>query len=189
MDQLELLKKTVRILESLGIPYMVVGSYGSGAWGEPRFTRDIDILVALKPADADRLTKEFPFPEFYLSEEAARDAVAGGGQFNVIHPLSGVKIDFILEGAGAWERQQLGRRVKIRLEPDLELFVAAAEDVIIGKMLYYREGGSDKHLRDIAGILKVSGEDLDRAYIERWSRDLGLAEIWAGISAVPALKP
>jgi len=189
MDQLELLKKAVRVLESLGIPYMVVGSYGSGAWGEPRFTRDIDIVVALKASDADRLTKEFPCPEFYLSEEAVRDAVARRGQFNVIHPPSGVKIDFILEGTGAWERQQLGRRVKIRLQPDLELFVAAAEDVIIGKMLYYGEGGSDKHLRDITGILKVSGEDLDRAYIERWSRDLGLAEIWSMVAADPATKP
>ena len=79
--------------------------------------------------------------------------------------------------------------MKIRLGPDLELFVAAAEDVIIGKMLYCREGGSDKHLRDIAGILKVSGENLDRAYIERWSRDLGLAEIWSMVAADPATKP
>jgi hypothetical protein len=189
MDQVDLLKQAVRILESLKIPYMVVGSYGSGAWGEPRFTRDIDILVDLKPEDASRLCGEFPFPEFYLSLDAVLDAVSRRGQFNVIHPSSGIKIDFIMEGTGAWAGQQLGRRVKIRLEPDLELFVAAPEDVIIGKMIYYREGGSDKHLRDIAGILKISGESVDMAYIERWAKDLDLVEIWDRIRTSIVKKP
>jgi hypothetical protein len=60
-------------------------------------------------------------------------------------------------------------------------FVASPEDVIIGKMLYYREGGSEKHLRDITGILKVSGDQVDRAYVARWAAELGVTEIWQAV--------
>jgi hypothetical protein len=48
-------------------------------------------------------------------------------------------------------------------------------------MIYYREGGSEKHLRDITGILKVSGQDVDMAYIQKWVGDLGLGDIWESI--------
>ena len=59
---------------------------------------------------------------------------------------------------------------------------AAPEDVIIKKMEYYKEGGSEKHLRDITGILKVSGDDIDYGYISEWAERLGLTEIWQAIN-------
>jgi hypothetical protein len=55
---------------------------------------------------------------------------------------------------------------------------AAPEDVILGKLWYYAEGGGDRHLRDIAGMLRVSGNGIDRAEVERWARELGFFEIW-----------
>ena len=45
-------------------------------------------------------------------------------------------------------------------------------------MWYYREGGSEKHLRDIAAMLQVSGDEIDTAYVDAWSGKLGLAEQW-----------
>jgi len=55
---------------------------------------------------------------------------------------------------------------------------AAPEDIIIMKMQYYRDGGSEKHLRDIAGILKISHDEVDTAYVSEWSLRLGLTDIW-----------
>jgi hypothetical protein len=49
------------------------------------------------------------------------------------------------------------------------------------KMQYYREGGSEKHLRDITGILKISRDETDVAYITEWSGRLGLTDIWETI--------
>jgi hypothetical protein len=56
------------------------------------------------------------------------------------------------------------------------------EDVILKKMAFYRDGGSEKHLRDIAGILKISSGGIDLAYIGDWAKKLGLEEIWASFS-------
>jgi hypothetical protein len=54
-------------------------------------------------------------------------------------------------------------------------------------MVYYREGGSEKHLRDITGILKVSGDAVDRRYVSRWAEEMGLADIWRAILGRPGL--
>ena len=181
MNQRELLRKLVDVLDAMDVSYLLVGSYGSGAWGEARFTQDIDVVAALTENDASPLVRAFPAPEYYISPDAVRDAIRRRGQFNVIHPTSGNKIDFLVSREDAWSRSQLARRRIVVFEPDLHVPVAAPEDIIIGKMDYYREGGSEKHLRDITGILKVSGDDVDRAYVTQWARELGLMEIWQAV--------
>jgi hypothetical protein len=181
VDQPELLKFTIQALERLNIPYAIVGSFASGVWGESRFTQDIDILVELKPADVPLLCAAFPKTEFYVSQSAANEAVSRHGQFNVIHPTSGNKIDFMIANDSPWVRAQLERRRRIAFFPDQDGAVAAAEDVILGKLVYYNEGASDKHLRDIAGILKFSGNLIDRDYVSRFAVQLGVANIWQDV--------
>jgi hypothetical protein len=178
VEQLELLKLTVKSLEQLAIPYAVVGSYASSVWGEARFTQDIDIVVALNSENVGEICQAFPPPEFYVSEPAARDAVERGGQFNVIHPSSGNKIDFMVAGQSAWSQSQLQRARMLEIAPGVSIRFAAPEDVILGKLLYFREGGSDKHLRDIAGIQKISGELVDQEYIEQFAEQLGVLQHW-----------
>ena len=66
---------------------------------------------------------------------------------------------------------------------ELMVDVAAPEDVILGKLWYFSEGGGDRHLRDIAGILRVTGDGVNRAEVERWATKLGYLEIWRQIVA------
>jgi hypothetical protein len=181
VDQPELLKFAIQALEGLRIPYAIVGSFASGVWGESRFTQDIDILIELSTQAVQPLCEAFPDSEFYVSQTAANEAVVHHSQFNVIHPASGTKIGFMVAGSTAWARGQLERRKRIRFFPDQDGAVAAADDVILGKLVYYREGGSDKHLRDIAGILKFSGDLVDREYVARFAAQLGAADTWNAI--------
>ena len=181
MEQTDLLRKTVEILDSLGVPYAVVGSFASGAWGEPRLTQDIDIVVDLNPAQVGPLCEAFPDPEFYVSRPAALEAVAKRDQFNIIHPASGNNIDFMIAGRTAWALAQLRRRVCVAVFPDINVSLAAPDDVILGKLVYYHEGRSEKHLRDIAGILRISGEAVDREYVARFAVELGVADVWKSV--------
>ncbi|MEA2709883.1 MAG: hypothetical protein QOF78_2484 [Phycisphaerales bacterium] len=183
MEQLDLLSFAIATLESLNIPYMVVGSYASGAYGDPRFTRDIDIVVQLAANDVEKLIERLPPSEFYISREAALVAVASGGQFNVIHPESAGKIDFMIARSDAWGQEQLRRRQRIELLTGLHAFTARPEDVIIAKLMFYQEGGSEKHMRDITSMFGVSGNEIDRAYIERWVQQLGLTSEWDSVLA------
>lgn len=181
MEQGDLVKSIVRTLEELHIPYMVVGSFASGVYGEPRFTQDIDVVVELSPEQVDQLIGRLPENEYYVSRDAAMAAVQSAGQFHVIHPESGNKIDFMIARQDHWGREQLRRRVRLELLSGLEAFTARAEDVIISKMLYYQTGGSEKHLRDITGMFKVCGEQIDRTYIQNWAEKLGVSDVWDAI--------
>jgi hypothetical protein len=174
----ELLKQVISILEGKDITYMVVGSVATIGYGDYRLTADIDIVVALSTDQAGALCDSFPMPDFYVSREAAREAARMRRQFNVIHPASGFKIDFMMARSDPWGKSQLARRQRIQIMPGVPGYVAAPEDIIISKMRYYKEGGSEKHLRDIAGIMKASSGQVDRSYVAHWAEELGLKEIW-----------
>ena len=189
MDQPELLRHTIRSLDDLKVPYMLVGSFASTTYGEPRFTQDIDIVIDLPSSLIMRFCAAFPAPDFFLSPEAVVEAVRTRFQFNVLHPGSGNKVDFILPRDDDWGREQLRRRRRVTILPGLDADSASPEDVILGKLWYYSLGESDKHLRDIAGMLKVSGTRIDHDDIAFWADRLGVADAWRVVLARIAGDP
>ena len=76
---------------------------------------------------------------------------------------------------------QLRRRLQLPINAHQHAWFIAPEDLILKKMDAYREGGSEKHLRDITGILKTSDLPIDRSYINSWACELELNEIWDAI--------
>jgi len=154
------------------------GSVATIFFGEPRFTNDIDIVVALPTDRIDAFCRAFPASEFYLSEEAARQAVEQRSQFNIIHPTSGLKVDVIIPQDTPFDQSRFARATRVRPAEGYEASFASVEDVIIKKMEYYEEGGPEKHLRDITGALRISDGRVDRAYIAEWASRLGLDSTW-----------
>lgn len=181
MDLFEFLAKVLLGLEQADIPYMVSGSLAAIYYGEPRFTNDVDIVAEVRPEQVAKLRELFPEEEFYFSEAMALDAIRRRGQFNIIHPSSGLKADIILVRDRQFSRTEFERRISREIAAGQESMMAMPEDVILMKMDYYQQGGSDKHLRDIAGIFQVSGEELDRSYLATWAGQLGLSELWEEI--------
>lgn len=172
-------------LEQADIPYLVTGSVASMAYGEPRLTHDIDLIIELRREDALRLIGAFPEEEFYCPPREVIEAEASRrtrGRFNVIHHATGYKADLYLAGADGLHRWALARRVCLQVG-DRPLWVAPPEYVIVRKLEYYREGRSEKHLRDIAGMLEVSGERIDRDEVAARVRDLGLEPEWEAAKA------
>jgi hypothetical protein len=181
LDQADLLRRVLAALDGLRAPYLLVGAFASAVYGEPRLTLDIDVVLVLSLEQAEALCTAFQLDEFDVSLPAAEQAVRSRGQFNVIHPTSGNKVDFMISRDDPWGRSQLARRREVQVLPDRPAYVAAPEDVILGKLLYYAEGGSEKHLRDITGILRVSGELVDRAYVAHWAKQLHVEEVWRAV--------
>ena len=185
MPEAELSLLFLRPLNRLGLRYMVSGSVAAILYGEPRFTNDVDVVVFLRFEDIRRLIEVFPAPSFYLPPEeiiAAEIARAHKGQFNVIHVDTGFKADIYTTGRddfNAWSFRH-ARRLDFMGEP---ITVAPPECVIVRKLEYFREGGSEKHLRDIRAILNVSGDQLDRAALHDWIVRQGVTAEWQKASA------
>lgn len=178
MDQDELLRHVVGALQGAGVSYLVTGSTATIYYGEPRFTNDLDVVVQLGAEQVEKVVGAFPPEEFYVSEEAVRRALRTRGQFNVIHPRSGLKVDFVVAEGSPFDRSRFARRRRVRVAHDLEADFAAPEDVILKKLVFHREGGSDKHLRDVGGVLKISGDEIDFDYLDLWADRLGVTDLW-----------
>ncbi len=151
------------------------------AYGEPRFTNDIDGVVRMIGAQIDPFCAAFPVEEFYVSPDAVKDAVSRNGQFNILHPSTGLKIDVMVADQSDFNVSRFSRARRLHVAMDHEVTFASPEDVIIKKLAFYQEGGSEKHLRDIRGVLTVMVEQLDRGYIEKWVSRLGLTREWSTV--------
>ncbi|MEW5766846.1 MAG: hypothetical protein AB1797_04365 [bacterium] len=181
MEQYDLLKHLVNAFKSLGIQYLITGSIASIFYGEPRFTNDIDVVADIGEQHISGLLRLFPSDEFYISEDAIRDAIRHKYQFNIIHPASGLKIDIIICKKDAFDNSRFARIKRFSPIEDTQANFASPEDVIIMKMRYYKEGESEKHIRDIISMLKISGDMIDKGYIESWVKKLRLDDIWQAI--------
>ena len=168
-------------LETQGLSYMITGGVASVIYGDPRFTRDIDIVLELPESGIEGLAQAFSSPDFYLPpvetlrEEASRPR---HGHFNIIHRDTALRADVYLLGDDPLHAWAFRRRVRIPLDASIAIWLAPVEYVIVRKLEYYAISGSDRHLRDISMMLDVSGEKVDRAKVKRWVECLGLDEAW-----------
>ena len=181
MEQHELLGYLVRCLEKLNVSYFITGAVACIAYGEPRLTNDIDIVADVNDEHIAQFKECFPEHEFYLDRDAILEAIKRRHQFNIIHPASGLKIDIMISKGDAFDKSRFSRIKRMRPLEDTEANFASPEDVIIKKMEYYKEGSSEKHIRDILGMLKISGEMIDPKYISFWAKKLNLEDIWQAI--------
>lgn len=164
-------------LERFEIPHMLAGSFASTYYGDPRTTNDIDLVIDPSREALERFARGLDRGRFYVSVEAAREAFERRGQFNVVLLDSGWKADLILRRDRAFSRAEFERRQSAEIA-GVQVHLATAEDTIIAKLEWARAGESERQLRDVVGILEVSGERLDRDYIARWIAELGLQALW-----------
>ncbi len=170
----------VRPLARLRIPYMITGGVASVIYGEPRMTRDIDLVVRLERRDVRRFAEAWSPAEFYvppvevIAEEAGRAAF---GHFNVSHLETAMRADVYLPGSDPLNAWALDHPTHRRIDED-DVLVAPIESVIVSKLRYYQMGKSDRHLRDIAVMLRVSPDLVNIPELERWASRLSVEREW-----------
>lgn len=172
-----LLAHITRLLDQAGIRYMAVGSLASSFHGEPRTTRDIDLVIDPTAISLTEFLGALPRADFYVDAGAASEALDRRTSFNIVEIETGWKVDLMIRRDRPFSRDELDRRIAVRLL-GTDTYVATAEDTIIAKLEWAREGESERQLRDVASILAVSGEGLDHGHLERWIAALELADVW-----------
>ena len=169
MPEPDLLQIFARPVHDAGIPYLVAGSVGAMLYSEPRLTLDIDLVVSIPNARLTLLATIFPEASFYLPPieilrgENLREC---RGHFNVIDVASGLKADFYPSHQDPFYRWACEHRRVIRYDHG-EVFFAPPEYVIVWKVEYFAEGGSEKHVRDIRRMLELSEAEIDRTVLDR----------------------
>jgi hypothetical protein len=183
MGPFDLAQTAAAVLDRIGVRYIITGSMASMMYGEIRATADVDIVVDLRAGHYHSILEAFSSDEYYISAEAVMHAMRFGGMFNVIHSTSGLKIDFVVTDGTGYDDVRLCRSRTMKTESGAEMKFSAPEDVILKKLEFYKQGGSDKHLRDIASMIKISGELFDRDYLEKWAIHLQVTEEWNAVKS------
>lgn len=184
MQPLELLTTFIAPLEKSKIPYFVTGSIASIFYGEPRLTHDVDVVIHLSQKDIPLFCSFFPLAHYYCPPEEILQIEMKRrpyGHFNLIHHESGLKADIYPDAEDALHQWAFLNRKRVVLGENLALWLAPAEYVIIRKLEYFRDGGSQKHLEDIKKMLPQVQTDLKIDFLEEELRLRGLDPYWQKI--------
>ena len=162
--------------ERLGIRYLVGGSLASSLHGIPRATQDVDLVMSIRQADVAGLVRALR-DDFYLDEDAIREAVDRQTSFNLVHLGSYFKADVFVARDDEPSRLQMDRSRRYPLgRPVRELVVASPEDVVAQKLHWFALGDrvSERQWLDAIGVLRVLGPRLDMAYLRRIAELMGV---------------
>jgi hypothetical protein len=169
-------------LNALGVAWMAVGSIASSAYGERRSTLDVDVVAVVGKQHAARFPSVFPETDFYcppadvIEIESARPE---RGHFNLIHHHSVYKADIYIATGSEFERWAFKNRRSL-VAGETPVWLAPPEYIIVHKLEFFREGGSEKHLRDVRGMLAVTA--IDRPFLENEIAGRGLEGAWREVA-------
>lgn len=177
------IKLVLEAIEAAGIEYMVGGAVAAWAWGEPRSTLDLDLVVNIPLESVHLFSKELHKRDMLVPAEIILDNILEhrvDRPINAIHIHSGYKADMYPVREGDELRlSAFNRRQIINLGESFgEVFLHSPEDLIIYKLWYYSISQQTKHIRDITSIVMTLDDELDYSYIEMWVSRKGGINIW-----------
>jgi len=183
LDITDFLKLMLESLEAAGVEYLIGGAIAEWAWGEPRATQDLDIVINLPIKSVVRFSEELKKRDMLVPADIILDALVEDRAdipLNAIHMYSGLKADlYLMRDGDALRQSAFQRRVLVDYGPPIgKVYVHSAEDLILYKLLYLGLSGQPKHARDIAAILRAKKNQIDFGYIEEWVTRLGLGSVW-----------
>ncbi|MCB9762366.1 MAG: hypothetical protein H6739_21395 [Alphaproteobacteria bacterium] len=179
-EPIEIALRVGDVLDTLGVPWLVGGSVASSLHGIPRATQDIDLVAQLMRRHVPTLVEALE-ADFYIDADMIRDAIHRVSSFNIIHLPTMTKVDVFLLRGDRLSQAEMKRRCFHSLgdESGRTLPLASAEDIILQKLDWYRQSGgvSERQWRDVLGVMKIQGEQLDIAYLREQARDAGLEDL------------
>lgn len=179
------IRSVVDALEEVDVTYLAGGSVAAWGWGEARTTLDFDVVVDLPYEQMVPLSKALLKRSMNVPVEIMMDILLSPDDLaiNAIHAQTGFKAElFPLREGDKLRQSALNRRLIIDLGPPIgELYAHSPEDLIIYKVLYYGLSQQTKHVRDIAGIFRMMGNELEMDYIQHWVETLDLVAVWQEI--------
>ncbi|MGA7991169.1 MAG: hypothetical protein WCC53_07050 [Thermoanaerobaculia bacterium] len=166
------LRRVIEALDACDVPYMATGGVALLAYGEPRFTADADLVIAPTVASLECFLSRRD-ADWYVSAEAAREALLERGMFNLVETTTGWKADLIVVPDDAFSAESFSRRRPISAL-GVTLVGISPEDLVLSKLRWAATTDSERQIRDVFGVLTICGTTLDEKYMRRLARDLGV---------------
>lgn len=179
-EPFDVLLLVTELLDELGVLYVLGGSLASTVYGQTRTTLDADVVADLRSHHVKPFVQALQ-EQFYVDEGAAADAIQNKGSFNLLHLDTMFKVDIFIPGERLFDQQQLARRRSktVRDNPVQKIWFVSPEDIILAKLEWFRLGGevSERQWRDVIGVIRTQGDQLDHVYLHQWATILNVADL------------
>ncbi|MEM7595699.1 MAG: hypothetical protein AAF383_30065, partial [Cyanobacteria bacterium P01_A01_bin.83] len=176
-DSISLAGELHQILESVNIPYYVSKGVASSIHGEPRSTRDLDLVIEIQPDQINLLVTTLEAAGYYCPVGAVEDLKRRReGLLNITHTETIANADLYVTDTSTFATSQMERRRLLDVEGMPAFWVISPEDLVLQKLAWGRGSQSEKQWRDVLGILKLQSENLDYEYLNQWADNLGLLD-------------
>lgn len=140
-------KELLSILARHEVRYLVIGGYAVMLYSEPRWTKDLDLWIAIDPANARAVfnaLKEFGAP---LTDLTSADFSQPGYFYQMGNPP--LRVDVMMEIPGGDFNEAWNRRNTVAMG-DGQVHFISREDLIAVKLA----SGRDQDLKDVEAIRK-----------------------------------
>lgn len=168
MNQETVIKRTIDILEKIGIDYMLTGAIAVNFYGKPRLTHDIDIVVPIQKGEIEKLVRGAG-DEFWFDKERTKRITKKGGISRLLHLKTGIKIDLWPLTQDSYDQVRFKRRVREKIL-ERKTWLISPEDLIVTKLVWFKKSGIDKYFEDAKGICQIQKGRLDEEYLQKWAK-------------------
>jgi hypothetical protein len=176
----------IEALEACGIPYMLVGSYSSNAYGVPRSTQDADFVIELGDRSIIEVAQRLA-PSIRIDPQMSFETVTMTRRYVAEVAGTPFKIEFFLLNDDPHNQERFRRRRQASLM-GRQIWIPTAEDVIVTKLHWTLLGHRSKDRDDVRDVIAVQGDRIDWGYVHRWCDQHGtralLDEIRASIPPI-----
>ena len=167
----DFVSKVIECLEESDITYVVIGTITSSYYGRSRSTTDVDILIDDTPKKIHQLENTFKKHEFELSENEISEAVAEESHCSIFLNNCPFRVD-ISGNYSSVSSRALKNRLLLKIFTK-EGYIQKAEDLIIGKLVYGKDGNS-RDYEDALSVLIRQKDKLDFQYLRFFSAKEGV---------------
>jgi hypothetical protein len=180
-EEIEILELVTKRLEENNVAYMISGSMALNFYGQPRMTRDIDVVIELTISDVDKICDAFK-NDFYVDKKMIKDAFTSVGMFNIIHLEKMIKIDFIIKKTSDYRIEEFNRKKYVKFN-HFYLYIVSPEDLILSKLFWAKDSHSEMQLKDIKNVLD-NVRELDFDYLKMWAKNLDVDKLLDEVSGI-----
>ncbi|NIQ04960.1 MAG: hypothetical protein GWO20_04260 [Candidatus Korarchaeota archaeon] len=179
MEFLDVIRRTLRVLRKVELEFVIVGGVAVIIEGEPRTTRDVDVIVEAPSSDLKTLLQTFAEENFEVLPNSV-ETLRRQSRVTILDQKSSLTVD-VKRANTKIDHLALANK-RIYSYQDLEIPIPSPELILLGKLTYLGDITNEKRalllkisdVTDFIAVFNRNKQELDRNWLKHEAKQRGL---------------